>query len=82
MGRAIGIILLIALLMASALHARREAERDQASHAAVVMQSDHDALASDLARCQALGMKADGDPACVAIWAESRKRFFSPDVTR
>lgn len=41
-----------------------------------------DRLAAGLAHCQALGMKADGDPACAAIWAENRRRFFSPDAAR
>ncbi|EFG84781.1 putative entry exclusion protein TrbK-alt [Novacetimonas hansenii] len=41
-----------------------------------------DRLAVGLARCQALGMKADGDPACEAIWAENRKRFFAPETAR
>ncbi|KON64016.1 hypothetical protein KOEU_24910 [Komagataeibacter europaeus] len=41
-----------------------------------------DRLAAGLVRCQALGMKADGDPACAAIWAENRKRFFAPDAAR
>lgn len=41
-----------------------------------------DPLAAGLERCQALGMKADGDPACAAIWAENRKRFFSPETAR
>jgi len=82
LGRAIGIILLIALLLTSALHARREADRDRVSHAAMVTSSNHDRLTTGLARCQALGLKADGDPACEAIWVENRKRFFSPDATR
>ncbi|MBB2158190.1 putative entry exclusion protein TrbK-alt [Gluconacetobacter diazotrophicus] len=42
----------------------------------------YDPLAAGLARCQALGMKADGDPACAAIWAENRKRFFAPETAR
>ncbi|NIE81121.1 putative entry exclusion protein TrbK-alt [Asaia sp. As-1742] len=41
-----------------------------------------DRLAAGLAHCQALGMKADGDPACEAVWAENRKRFFAPDAGR
>lgn len=42
----------------------------------------HDRLAAGLAHCQALGMKAEGDPACEAVWAENRKRFFAPDAAR
>lgn len=41
-----------------------------------------DRLAAGLAHCQALGMKADGDSVCEAIWAENRRRFFAPDAGR
>ncbi|RFD19521.1 hypothetical protein DY926_11010 [Komagataeibacter melaceti] len=34
-----------------------------------------DPLAAGLARCEALGLRADGDAGCAAIWAESRRRF-------
>lgn len=35
-----------------------------------------DARARELARCQSLGRKAQDDPACIAAWAQNRKRFF------
>lgn len=37
----------------------------------------NDPLASELARCKALGIEAAKDAGCKAAWAESRKRFFA-----
>ncbi len=75
---AVGLVVLI--LIAASLHLRH------VSHNVGVPDlgppGSRDRLTADLARCQALGMKADGDPACAAIWAESRKRFFAPDAAR
>jgi conjugative transfer region protein TrbK len=36
-----------------------------------------DALSVALARCQAMGESAGNDPACLAAWAENRRRFFT-----
>ena len=36
-----------------------------------------DALSAALARCQTLGEAAGDDPACLAAWAENRRRFFT-----
>lgn len=36
-----------------------------------------DALARELAGCQALGLAARDDTACAAAWAETRRRFFT-----
>jgi conjugative transfer region protein TrbK len=36
-----------------------------------------DPLASELARCQTIGMSAKDDAACEAAWAENRRRFFT-----
>lgn len=33
-------------------------------------------LARELARCQALGRKAEDNSRCLAAWAENRRRFF------
>jgi conjugative transfer region protein TrbK len=33
-------------------------------------------LLRDLARCQALGGRAQDDQACIAAWIENRRRFF------
>jgi conjugative transfer region protein TrbK len=35
-------------------------------------------LARELRRCEAIGIKAKGDAACEAAWAENRRRFFAP----
>lgn len=75
---AVGLVVLI--LVAASLHLRH------VPHDVGVPDlgppGSRDRLAAGLARCQALGMKADGDPACAAIWAENRKRFFAPDAAR
>lgn len=75
---AVGLVVLI--LIAASLHLRH------VSHNVGVPDlgppGSYDPLAAGLARCQALGMKADGDPACAAIWAENRKRFFAPETAR
>jgi conjugative transfer region protein TrbK len=36
-----------------------------------------DPLASELARCQTIGMAAKDDAACESAWAENRHRFFT-----
>lgn len=36
-----------------------------------------DVLSAALARCQTLGEAAGNDPACLAAWAENRRRFFT-----
>lgn len=35
-----------------------------------------DGLSAELARCQALGAAGATDEACLAAWADSRRRFF------
>jgi conjugative transfer region protein TrbK len=39
--------------------------------------TDSDTLASELARCQTIGMAAKDNAACEAAWAENRRRFFT-----
>jgi conjugative transfer region protein TrbK len=34
-------------------------------------------LGADLARCQSLGLAAQNDASCKAVWAENRRRFFT-----
>ncbi|GAJ27833.1 putative entry exclusion protein TrbK-alt [Acidomonas methanolica] len=75
---AVGLVVLI--LVAATLHLRH-APRDVAV-LDLGPPGSRDRLAGGLARCQALGMKADGDPACEAIWAENRRHFFAPDAAR
>lgn len=38
-----------------------------------------DPLQAEFARCQALGEAGAHDPACLAAWAENRRRFLAPD---
>ncbi len=42
---------------------------------APVLAKAEDPLSAELIRCQALGEAGAGDPACLATWAESRRRF-------
>ena len=38
-----------------------------------------DPLKTEFARCQGLGEAGAHDPACLAAWAENRRRFLAPD---
>lgn len=38
-----------------------------------------DPLQAEFARCQGLGEAGAHDPACLAAWAENRRRFLAPD---
>lgn len=78
--RLVAVVLVVLILIAASLHLRH-APRDVAV-LDLGPPGSYDPPAAGLARCQALGMKADGDPACAAIWAENRKRFFAPDAAR
>lgn len=75
---AVGLVVLI--IVAASLHLRH-VPRD-VGVPDLGPPGSRDRLTTGLAHCQALGMKADGDPACAAIWAENRKRFFSLDAAR
>jgi conjugative transfer region protein TrbK len=75
MGRAIGFALIALAIVAAAVHFRYDAEPARAPLPAPSIASD--ALARELARCQAIGMAAEEDAACKAAWAENRRRFFA-----
>ncbi|GCE84522.1 putative entry exclusion protein TrbK-alt [Komagataeibacter diospyri] len=75
---AVGLVVLI--IVAASLHLRHVSREMGVPD--LGPSGSRDRLAIGLARCQALGMKADGDPACETIWAENRKRFFAPDAAR
>lgn len=42
--------------------------------------SGTDPLLAELRRCQALGAAGAEDRACLAVWAENRRRFFDGDA--
>jgi conjugative transfer region protein TrbK len=78
MGRAIWFALIALAIVAVALH-RRYDEPARAPLPAPSLASD--ALARELARCQAIGMAAEDDAACKAAWTENRRRFFASPPT-
>ncbi len=79
-GRAAGFVLVAAAIVLGAVHLHREGVSQ--SHATSPATSHLDPLEAELARCQALGMAAENDTACEAVWAENRRRFFTyrPDA--
>jgi conjugative transfer region protein TrbK len=74
-GRAAGFVLIAAAIVLTAIHFHREGATQ--SHATSPATSHIDPLEAELARCQALGMAAENDTACEAVWAENRRRFFT-----
>lgn len=73
--RAAGFVTVAAAIVATAVHSdrqKREPERTAVRPVASV-----DPLAAELARYEALGMAAQNDASCEAVWAENRRRFFT-----
>jgi conjugative transfer region protein TrbK len=79
MGRAIGFALIPLAIVAVALHRRYDEEPARAPLPAPSLAND--ALARELARCQAISMAAEEDADCKAAWAENRRRFFASPPT-
>lgn len=69
LGIAIGII-------AGAITLERRTHHMRTVPAAKLSAMSGDTRARELARCQSLGRKAQNDQACIAAWAQNRKRFF------
>ncbi len=78
-GRAVGFALIALAIVAVALH--RRYDEAPAGAPPPVPSITSDALARELARCQAIGMAAEEDAACKAAWAENRRRFFASPPT-
>ena len=78
---AIGLLAIGAAIMATDVHLRHSgiSPGDQSDARAA---GPNDALARELARCQAIGMRARDDAACEAAWPENRRRFFAPPSER
>ncbi|MFZ1964824.1 MAG: putative entry exclusion protein TrbK-alt [Roseiarcus sp.] len=79
MRRAIGFVLIALAIVAVAVHRRYDEEPARAPLPVPSIPSD--ALARELARCQAIGMAVEEDAACKAAWAENRRRFFASPPT-
>jgi conjugative transfer region protein TrbK len=74
-GRALGFVVVAAIVVVIAVHFRRN---DDAEHAPLPAPSaPSDPLARELVRCQGIGMAAEDDAGCKAAWAENRRRFFA-----
>ena len=74
-GRTLGFVVVAALIVALAVHLRRNDE--PAPTPVPTPSTPSDPLAQELARCQAIGMAAENDVDCRAAWAENRRRFFA-----
>jgi conjugative transfer region protein TrbK len=75
-GRAAGFVAVAAALLATMIHFAHEGRQDRGHTPSATSSPASDALASELARCRAIGMAAKDDAACEAAWAENRRRFF------
>ena len=75
LARATGYVVVAAAIAATALHFRNGDGGAPVPLRARSTGSDH--LATELARCQSIGMEAKDDAACEAAWAENRRRFFT-----
>jgi len=74
-GRALACLAVAALIAAAAWYAARQPHAAKPLARASAISGD--VLSAALARCQTLGEAAENDPACLAAWAENRRRFFT-----
>ncbi|HXW71025.1 MAG TPA: putative entry exclusion protein TrbK-alt [Methylocella sp.] len=74
-GRGAGFAFVAAAIVATAVHS--DYQKVEPEWTAVRPAASADPLAAELARCRALGMVAQDDASCKAIWAENRRRFFT-----
>lgn len=72
--RALGLIAVALFLALTIIHVH--GQEGPASWSLPAPADPGNALARDLARCQAIGMAAADDAGCKAAWAENRRRFF------
>jgi conjugative transfer region protein TrbK len=80
-GPVIGYITTTVAIVAAVLHFAHHARDATVKPSHSVQISPTDGLARELAHCQAIGDHAANDAACIAAWAENRRRFFSGDAT-
>ena len=74
-GRAAGFAAVAAAIITTAVHIRHQTKAPAVAGGAAPVHGDP--LTQALARCQVIGSAAQDDPACLAAWAENRRRFFS-----
>ena len=74
-----GAVAFVAIAMtATVLEVRRIENAPVASSLRPASATTHDLLQSELIHCQGLGEAGTRDAACLAAWAESRRRFLTP----
>jgi conjugative transfer region protein TrbK len=74
-GRAAGFALVATAIVATTAHFDRHKAEPEPTTARP--KPSVDPLATELARCQSIGIAAQNDVACAAAWAENRRRFFT-----
>ena len=74
-GRVLACLAVAGAVAAAAWYAAHQPRAPGSSPRAPAASSDP--LFAALARCQTLGEAAGNDPACLAAWAENRRRFFT-----
>jgi len=76
----IGAIVFVALAITVALLGlgTKDSAPTDAVLAAPVLSADPDPMARELQHCQMLGEDGARDTACLAAWAENRRRFLTP----
>jgi conjugative transfer region protein TrbK len=80
----VGAIAFVAVaITATVIELSRKEERPEAAPPRPPAQAGvADPLREELFRCQSLGEAGPRDPACLRVWAESRRRFLTPSTTR
>jgi conjugative transfer region protein TrbK len=74
-GRALGFTFVAVAIVAAALHFRTSGPGIQVLR--VTPATSSDPLTEELQHCRALATQAKDDATCQAVWAESRRRFFT-----
>ena len=76
--RAAAVILLGGTVLACAVELARQSRTLGSSTS--VADDNMEPLAHELSRCKVLGVEADHDTACRAVWAQNRSRFLAPSA--
>ncbi|MDR3387283.1 MAG: putative entry exclusion protein TrbK-alt [Rudaea sp.] len=80
-GPVIGYALTAVAIVATVVHVTHRSEQFAGSPPDAVHLTSNDRLARELARCQAVGARAENDSDCITAWAENRRRFFNDGAT-
>ena len=79
----IGAVAFVAVaITATVIELTRKEERPEIMPVRPAQTGAADPLRAELFRCQSLGEAGPRDPACLRAWAESRRRFLTPDTSR